>query len=151
VETVEVKRMSVFLVHGHDSEVRHAVEAFLMKLGLEVIVLAERPNAGRTIIEKFEAESTVGYAVVLLTPDDIVASSSGTEQIERARQNVIFELGFFAGRLGRNQVCLLRKGDVEIPSDLAGVGYVPWDGHWKLDLARELKAGGFAVDLNKAL
>jgi predicted nucleotide-binding protein len=136
----------VFVVHGHDSGAREAVARFLEKAGLEAIILQEQPSQGMTIIEKFELYANqVGYAVVLLTPDDFL------EDAPRARQNVIFELGFFVGKIGRGKVCLLRKGNVEQFSDFNGVVYNTMDAgeSWKLLLARELKAAHFNVDLNK--
>ena len=94
-----------------------------------------------------------GLAVVLLTPDDEGRLQGGTDLKPRARQNVIFELGYFAGILGRNRVCALTKGDVEIPSDYDGVIYITLDdsGGWKLRIVKELKAAGFDVDANLAL
>ena len=99
---------------------------FIEKLGLELIVLHEQPNKGRTIIEKFQDYSNVSYAVVLLTPDDRggVASSKLEEQQPRARQNVIFELGYFIGKLSRKRVCALYIDGVEIPSDYSGVLFI---------------------------
>jgi len=97
------------------------------------------------------AELTVGFAVVLLTPDDIAGTPSAPGSATRARQNVVFELGYFAGKLGRGRACLLRKGDVEIPSDLYGVIYTELDDSdgWKLKLVRELKAAGLDFDANR--
>ena len=45
------------------------------------------------------------------------------------------------------------KGDVETPGDLSGVLYVPMDssGAWKMDLAKNMKAVGLPVDMNKFL
>jgi len=140
----------VFLVHGHDHAMRNEVHLHLNHLGLEVVVLSDRPNVGRSLIEKFIAEAEVSYAVVLLSPDDLVGESSDDEPPElRARQNVIFELGYFVGRLGRGAVCLVRKGDVEIPSDLTGVVYTNWASDWRMELTRELRAAGIPVDLTK--
>lgn len=138
----------VFIVHGHDDASRHMLANFLAKLGLESIVLQEQPDRGRTIIEKFEQTSEVGYAVVLLTPDDVGSAVQTNLPIVRARQNVIFELGYFAGKLGRGRVCLLNKGDVEIPSDLFGVVYTELDPHdgWKMRLVREMKEAGLEFD-----
>jgi len=144
----------VFIVHGHDEAALQGLARFLEKLGLDAIVLMEQPNRGRTIIEKFEDSATdVGFAVVLLTPDDLGGKSSDAEQSSRARQNVIFELGFFAGKLGRGKVCLLRKGAVEMPSDLFGIVYTDLDqaGAWKLRLVAELKAAGLDFDPARAL
>ena len=120
------------------------------KLKLEPIVLREQPDQGRTIIEKFETYAgEVGFAVVLLTPDDIARDGDPTGA-SRARQNVIFELGYFVGRLGRGRACLLRKGEVEIPSDLYGVIYTDLDSAegWKIKLAKELKAANLDFDAN---
>jgi len=141
----------VFVVHGHDEEAKLSVARFLEQLRLEAIILSERPNQGRTIIEKFEHNADVSYAVVLLTPDDIGFSKSAPDaQRPRARQNVILELGYFIGQLTRARVCALYKGSVELPSDFHGVLYVPMDAGegWKLKLAKEMKAAGLEVDLN---
>jgi predicted nucleotide-binding protein len=142
----------VFVVHGHDEEAKQSVARCLEKLELEAIILHEQPSQGRTIIEKFEDYSDVGFAVVLLTPDDVGAAGDDRDSLKpRARQNVIFELGFFIGKLGRKRVCALHKGDVEIPSDFAGVLWVPMDpgGAWRFTLGREMKAIELDVDLNK--
>ncbi|EJN23800.1 putative nucleotide-binding protein containing TIR -like domain-containing protein [Pseudomonas sp. GM79] len=142
----------VFVVHGHDDAALQGLARFLEKLGLEAIILKEQPDQGRTIIEKFEASAAdVGFAVVLLTPDDLGGSAKSDTPDARARQNVIFELGFFAGKLGRGRVCLLRKGHVEIPSDLYGVIYTDMDSGegWQTKLVRELKAAKLEFDANK--
>ncbi|MCQ3028914.1 nucleotide-binding protein [Pseudomonas tremae] len=142
----------VFVVHGHDETAMHGLARFLEKLGLEAIILKEQPDQGRTIIEKFEATAgDVGFAVVLLTPDDVGASVKAETSDARARQNVIFELGYFAGKLGRGRVCLLRKGRVEIPSDLYGVIYTDMDAAdgWQTKLVKELKAAKLDFDANR--
>ena len=144
----------VFVVHGRDRTMKAEVARFLEKLELEPIILHEQPNKGRTIIEKFEDYSDVAYAVVLLTADDMgKLASNKTDLQPRARQNVIFELGFFIGTLGRGKVCALYEEGVELPSDFKGVLYIPLDkqGGWRLKLARELKATGLELDLNKAV
>ena len=145
----------MFVVHGHNNGIKEAVARILEQLGLEPVILHEKPNAGRTIIEKFEDYSDVGIAVVLLTGDDRggVKTISYEEQTLRARQNVILELGYFLGKLGRDRVCVLYDSNVEIPSDYSGVIYIPFDGAgaWKMMLAKELKSTGFSVDMNKAL
>ena len=144
----------VFVVHGHDEAAKETVSRFIEKLELKVIILHEQPNAGRTIIEKFEAYSNVGFAVVLLMPDDIGASRDKTiEGKPRARQNVILELGYFIAKLGRQRVCALYKDEVELPSDIYGVLYIPMDtaGAWRLSLAKEMKHAGYPIDMNKAI
>ena len=146
------KSHEVFLVHGRDDGAKQTVARFLEQLGLEAVLLAEQPNQGRTIIEKFEAHAHVRFTVALLTPDD-TGSLEGERHKYRARQNVVFELGYFIGKLGREGVCALTKGAVEIPSDYSGVVYIPLDdpGAWKLALVKELKTAGFDVDANRAL
>jgi predicted nucleotide-binding protein len=142
----------VFVVHGHDGEARETTARLLKAMDFEPVILHEQANQGGTVIEKFEANSDVGFAVVLLTPDDLGRSFKEEELKPRARQNVLLELGYFIGRLGRNKVCALKRGDVELPSDYVGVVWEKMDdgGGWKLALARELKAAGHEVDLNKA-
>ena len=109
--TMPGDQSKVFVVHGHDEGVREGVARFLEKIGLEAILLGEQSNRGRTVIEKFvDCAREVGFAVVLLTPDDLGGAAGGDAQMSRARQNVIFELGYFVGSLGRGRACLLRRG-----------------------------------------
>ncbi len=144
----------VFVVHGHDEEAKLAVARFIKNLDLEPIILSEMPGGGRAIIEQIEKHSDVSFAVVILTPDDIGSPrKQPKKRCHRARQNVIFELGYFVGRLGRDRVRSLYKKGVEVPSDYHGVLYIPMDaaGAWKMQLAKELKAAGFDIDLNKVI
>jgi predicted nucleotide-binding protein len=142
----------IFIVHGHDEGARETLARFIERLGFEPVILHEQANRGRTVIEKVEANSKVGFAVVLLTPDDIGCVKTGTPA-PRARQNVLLELGYFIGLLGRDRVCTLKRGDLEFPSDFAGAVWVPMDetSGWKLALAKELQAAGYAIDMNRAL
>jgi len=143
----------VFIVHGRDDPAKTEVARLIERSGLNAVILHEQPNAGRTIIEKFEKfGGSAGFAVVLLTPDDV--GGPGRENLHpRARQNVIGEMFWFAGKLGRERVCALKKGDIEMPSDFVGVGYTKMDdlGAWKTELLRELNAAGYEVDWKKAL
>lgn len=145
----------VFLVHGHNHGLLHEVARFLERLQLTPIILREQPNSGKTIIEKFVEFADVGYAVVLLTGDDRggTVNTPFEQQQMRARQNVIFELGYFLGRLSRNRVTALHTPGVEVPSDYSGVAFVAVDdrGAWRLELAKELKAAGLSIDMNLAL
>lgn len=144
------KSNRVFIVHGHDGEAREAVARFVTRVGLDPVILHEQANRGRTIIEKVEANSDVGFAVVLLTPDD-EGRARGTDKLEsRARQNVLLELGYFIARLGRENVCTFKRGDLDIPSDFAGVVWSKMDanGAWKQELAKELSAAGYEIDWN---
>lgn len=144
----------VFIVHGHDNEALQSVARFISRIGLEEIILSERPDGSRTVIEKFEAESgDVSFAIVLMTPDDIGNARASESARLRARQNVLYELGYFAGKLGRGKVLVLKKGNIEIPSDLAGVLYKELDEHggWKSKLLIELAYAGVPFDKDKAI
>lgn len=147
------RKGSVFLVHGHNDLMLHETARFIERLGLCTVVLRELPNSGRSIIEKFIDHSDVEFAVVLLTADDVGRSGKAASESlsPRARQNVIFELGFFIGKLGRKKVCTLYEPEVEIPSDYSGVLFIKIDkgGMWRLQLAKELKAVDISVDLNR--
>lgn len=144
---------SVFVAHGHDHGSLEQVARLLERLQQHVVILHEQPSGGRTIIEKFEAHSDVGFAVVVLTADDRGGPADATydRQLPRARQNVIFELGYFVGKLGRNHVCALYETGVEVPSDYAGVLYIHLDsaGAWRLALAKELRAAGLAIEFER--
>ena len=130
----------VFIVHGHDEGAREAVARFLTDIDFQPIILHEQASQNRTVIEKVEHHGDVGFAVVLLTPDDIGGPKDGGQQ-PRARQNVILELGYFIGRLGRERVCALKRGNFEIPSDFGGVVYKTFDasGGWKQALGKDLR------------
>jgi predicted nucleotide-binding protein len=124
------KEVRLFIVHGHDHKSLYELKDYLqntLKLG-EPVVLRQMPGRGKTLLEKFEREAeAVQVVFVLLTPDDEVATTGDSdEKKRRARQNVIFELGFFLGKLGREsgQVLLLHKGPVEMPSDIVGIEYI---------------------------
>jgi predicted nucleotide-binding protein len=150
----EMNTTDVFVVHGRDEAPKQTVARFLEHLGLRPIILHEQSNRGRTIIEKFEDHAEVQFAVVILTPDDVgrLAAEKDETLSFRARQNVVFEMGYFIGRIQRHRVFPLKVGSVEIPSDYAGVVYTEMDaaGGWKAQLVRELKAAGFDVDANRA-
>ena len=149
---VQRSSQKIFVVHGHDEGPREAVARFIQALGFQPIILHERANEGRTVIEKVEAHGDVGFAVVVLTPDDEGCAKGGMPE-PRARQNVLLELGYFIGRLGRNRVCALKRGELEIPSDFGGVVYEPFDaaGGWKQKLGRELEAVGYEIDWNTVM
>ena len=145
----------VFIVHGHDEAAKAQLEALVTEMGLEPVVLHRKPDESLTVLEKFEKYSDVGFAFILLTPDEVayLAAEEAVEDRERkkerrARPNVIFEFGFFVGRLGRGNVCCLHRGDVALPSDLTGLLYkafstsveeVAWS------LSKELKARGYQL------
>jgi predicted nucleotide-binding protein len=135
---------TVFIIHGHDEEMKKAVQLFLSRAGLKDIVLHEQPDLNRTVIEKLIEEGRpAAYVIALLSPDDVQADGT-----VRARQNVVLEIGYFIGKLGREKVRLLRKGDVVIPSDLQGILYENYDdaGAWRIKLLKEMKAVGLPID-----
>jgi len=145
----------VFVVHGHDEEMKQAVARTLETLELTPVILHEKPDGGRTVIEKFTDYSDVDFAVILLSPDDVghAANEPAETQKSRARQNVVLELGFFLGKLGRSKVLpLYRKhDDFDMPSDYHGVLFTEYDGGgvWKFKLVQELAAIGVDVDANR--
>lgn len=144
----------VFLVHGHDMAAKESVARFLERIGLEPIILHEQANEGRTIIEKFEAFTDVPFAVVLMTADDIGSKADSKHTlVPRARQNVILELGYFTGKLGRSRVAALYIPGLDIPSDLHGVLFTELDerGAWRNKLAQELVSAGMEIKLEGLL
>lgn len=140
----------VFIVHGHDGELKQAVARIVERQNIEAIILSEQVNRGRTIIEKFEDYSDVDSAICLFTADDFGKAKSQVSDAPRARQNVIFETGFFMGKLGRKRTIILVEDKVEIPSDLSGVVYTNKN-NWELELLKELNGIGYTVDLNKLI
>ncbi|MED0983716.1 TIR domain-containing protein [Bacillus paramycoides] len=148
----EIDRTKVFIVHGHDDLAKTQASEFVRKLGLTPIILHQQASGGKTIIEKIESYSNVGFGIVLYTPCDL-GSKVGEEKhlSPRARQNVVFEHGFLIGKIGRENVAALVKNTVETPNDISGVVYIPMksEGNWELQLAKELKSSGYDIDLNK--
>jgi predicted nucleotide-binding protein len=144
----------VFIVHGHDEAIKQTVARTLSKLGLDPVILHEQPDQGRTIIEKFERDSSdVNFAIILLTADDEGKAKTETDNKARARQNVVFEMGYFIGKLGREKVFLLLENGVDKPGDLDGIVYVPIDtaDRWRFNLVKELKAAGHNVTADDVL
>lgn len=149
VEGVYMNRNKAFVVHGHDELLKQQVARLLEQQGIEAVILSEQANAGKTIIEKIEKHSDVGAAILLFTPDDTGKANAEQEARPRARQNVIFEAGFFMGKLGRNNtIMLVTDNSIELPSDLHGVVYTS-ENRWQYALILELKEMGFNVDMNK--
>jgi predicted nucleotide-binding protein len=135
-------------------DAKDKVGRFLERLKLEPIVLHEQASEGRTVIEQFEVYANVGFAVVLLTPDDVGARATERTNLNlRARQNVVLELGYFMGKLKRNRVCALYKEGVEVPSDISGILYTKLDsaGDWRAKLAQDLSAAGIPIDVDGLL
>ena len=141
----------VFIVHGHDGELKEKVARRLEQQGIEAIILSEQVNRGRTIIEKLEAYSDVNVAIILFTQDDLgVAKEEKGNEKYRARQNVVFEAGYFMGYLGRENIIMIADENVEIPGDLSGMVYTTRDS-WEFEMLKELNAAGMIVNMNKLL
>jgi hypothetical protein len=137
----------VFIVHGHDDIAKLDMSAFISSLGLQPIILHQQASSGRTIIEKIEHYSNVGFGVVLYTPCDTGSKAGELTGNYRARQNVVFEHGFLIGKLSRARVSAVVKGLVETPNDISGVVYTLMDneGQWKQQLLVELRYAGYQV------
>lgn len=156
----EAPRKSVFIVHGRDHKPMKELKTMILEFGLNPIVLHEQPGGSRTIVEKLEKYSDVGYTFVILTPDDRGGTYKGKVPVLgalelentgfRARQNVILEFGYFIGKLGRERVCCLHKGNVELPSDMYGIVYIPFEEsveEIRLKVMKELKEAGYEIKI----
>ena len=147
-------KSKVFIVHGHDDLAKTEVARFIEKLNFEAIILHEQASSGKTIIEKIEEHSNVGFGIILYTPCDVGSTKDDKENLKfRARQNVVFEHGYLMSKIGRNNVCALVKDKVETPNDISGVVYVPMDYHkaWQIAIAKEMRNSGYDIDMNKVV
>lgn len=147
----EEKHMTngVFIVHGHDDALKDEVARTIEKVGLRAIILNEEVNSGLTIIQKFEKYAkNANYAIVLMTPDDRGKAKTDTKYKDRARQNVVLEWGYFAGKLGVDRVSTMHIGSIELPSDISGILHIQYDksGGWKIKLLKELEAVGYNIN-----
>jgi CheY-like chemotaxis protein len=128
-----------FIVHGHDEAALAELKDYLQNTlkWQEPLILREQPNRGRTMIEKFEEMTgRIDCVFVMLTPDDPGINLSTNEDRRRARQNVIFELGFFYSQIGRKsgRIIALKKGPVDLPSDIQGIAWI--------DISNGVRAAG---------
>jgi len=152
ITTTKMKSLSgdkIFIIHGHDDHLKKEVQLLLERADLDDVVLHERPDKGRNLIDKLIEEGVSAcYVIALLSPDDYQADGS-----YRARQNVVLEIGYFLGKLGKSKVRMIVKKGIEIPSDLQGILYEPYDasGNWRMRLLKEIKAAGIEVNINKVL
>ncbi|MGL5903323.1 MAG: TIR domain-containing protein [Cetobacterium sp.] len=150
---IDDKSNKIFIVHGHDDEMKVKVTRFIERIGLTPIILHEQASKGQTIIEKIDEYTDVKHGIVLYSPCDLGKSKNDSELKERARQNVVFEHGYLIAKLGKNRVTALNKGNIEIPSDIGGIIYITFDNHegWQMKLGKELKANGLEINLNNLL
>lgn len=132
----------IFIVHGHDGEMKEKVARIIEKLNFEPIILSEQPNCGKTIIEKIESYSDVRFAIVIYSPDDSMSDGK-----LRGRQNVVFEHGLFIGKLGRQNVMCIRDKSVVLPGDIDGIVYAH-SNELQKEIIKELKSVGLDVDAN---
>lgn len=178
-KSISQSSTKIFIVHGKTHEPMKKLKTMLSEFGLNPIVLHEQPSGSRTIVEKLEKYSDVGYAFIILTPDDVGCSKKDYLQlynvcltkegeneekrkqnmeffyqnvlqmlINRARQNVILEFGYFIGLLGRDRVCCLLMGDVKRPSDMDGIVYVGFKKSIEEArdmIVKELKEAGYEI------
>ena len=160
----QVLSQDIFIVHGHNEEMKQVVARTISQLGLNPIILHEQSNGGKTIIEKFERNAEhINFAIILLSADDLAASVIELEGVKdddlrqhlekRARQNVVFEMGYFSGKLGRSNVFLLLQEGVAKPGDLEGIVYTAYDvaRAWRFELVKELKNAGYKVSADALL
>ncbi|MBR6421491.1 nucleotide-binding protein [bacterium] len=138
----------VFIVHGHDEGLKYKIARLIENQEIKPIILHEQPNQGATIIEKFEKNSDVGAAICLFIADDTGKAKTEQQENTRARQNVVFEAGFFMGRLGRDHVIIIAERGVELPSDMQGIVYTD-SKSMELEVLTELDSMGYTIDLNK--
>lgn len=146
IATIDTSK--IFIVHGHDGELKHSIARLIEKQGIEAIILSEQANAGMTIIEKFEKHSDVSGAICLFTADDFGRAKLVSDEQPRARQNVVFEAGYFMGKLSRSRVVIIAEKGVELPSDMQGIVYTD-KGNWEIDVLKEMKTMGYDIDFNK--
>lgn len=151
-EGKKLDKTKVFIVHGRDEQLKTEIARYIERLNLEAIILHEQANQGKTIIEKIETYSDVGFAVVLYTAcDEGKLIGSEADSRFRARQNVVFEHGYLIAKLSRSKVAAIVKGDIEIPNDISGVVYIDYQEEWKFKLAKELRTAGYIIDMNKVI
>jgi predicted nucleotide-binding protein len=151
-KNIQRSKNQVFIVHGHDELAKTKTARFIERLGFQPIILHEQSSSGKTIIEKIEEYSNVGFGIILYTPCDMGYKKGNEKELRpRARQNVVFEHGFLIGKIGRSNVCALVTDDVETPTDISGVVYIKMDedDSWHFKLAKEMRSSGYEIDLNK--
>ncbi len=147
----------IIVVSGTDEVMKQALTKALTKLWLAPVVMQEEPSQGRKIVEHFQDYADVGFAVVLLSPDDYTypKAEAATKRKLSPQQDVIFLLGFLLGKLGKSKVLVFYKesADFAVPLDFEGVKFTAFDDRdsWKLALIRELTNCVYSVDADRIL
>ncbi len=142
----------IFIVHGRNLNMRDKVTSLIGRLKLDYVILESEHNGGTTIIEKFlKYSNECEYAIILFSADDIgKLIDSNEDEKFRPRQNVILELGYFLGTVGRKNIIILHEigKQIEKPSDFDGIVYEPFDdyGAWKNKLIKEMKKAKIYID-----
>lgn len=145
---------NIFIVHGHDHDCLDELELLLRRVKLDPYVLINNDNSGKTIIEALE-DSMISYntiGIVLMTPDDYGKSKNdpeGKDLEPRARQNVVLELGILIGAVGRENIIVLKKGHLELPSDISGLLYIEFNDSVREksnDLLQAIRNKGISID-----
>jgi predicted nucleotide-binding protein len=145
-------RSGVLIVHERNEPVERAVCQFIRKLGFELLLLHEEPQAQKATIEQLTQHPQISFAMLLIGGKDIPApGETGQAAAPETCQRSAFEMGYCCGRLGPNRVCVLHTGPLTGFHDEHGVLYIPIDPAegWQLQLARHLKRSGIDIDLNK--
>ncbi len=152
----KIQSNKVFVVYGHDRNARTQLEAMLRRWNLEPLILDQLVSSGNTIIEKLEEYTNqVNFGIVLATPDDIGYAKDDKEHPRfRVRQNVVLEMGMLLATIGRKRVAILlsQAEDMESPSDIEGLIYIPYKENVeeaKLSLAKEMESNGYVIELGK--
>lgn len=158
-DSMKSDHKNIFIVHGHNLSLLEQTENFLLRQGLQFVILSQQVNEGLTLIEKVERHANqAAFAIILYTGDDeVIANREKNGRLEamvsyrQARPNVLIEIGYFWGLLGRQKVAVLAEEGARFPSDLKGLGYISVADptQWKLKLCQELKKAGFAADANR--
>jgi predicted nucleotide-binding protein len=148
----------IIVVSGADSEMKQALTGALTRLSLMPLVMREEPSQGKKIVENYSRDySDVAFAVVLLSPDDFAygKNETATKRKLRPRQDVVLELGFLVGKLGKGNVLafFIESPNFETPTDFEGIKFTPFDDRdsWKLALIRELRDCGYNIDADRIL
>jgi predicted nucleotide-binding protein len=150
----QLLRNNSLLIYGRDEAAKESLSKFIERLGLRALIFHEEAEGGASIVEKFGQFPNIDFAIFLFTTGDIAPPRDKTREGQvHVSQNIVFEFGYFVGKLGQKRVCVLYREGVEIPLNYQGIVYIPIDsrGGWRLLVAKEIKEAGIEIDLNKAV